>query len=125
MARYRPPRGFDPSPLDPLHLSGLILQQKSIIRSRHNDWQEMMTRNFDFMDRETEIPVNFETPEEMKIVQSLFGAAMALEKAHTESVDSPELVQVAYAWIDLARAWGKKSRDELRQEVARTLVDQQ
>ncbi len=84
-----------------------------------------MARNFDFMDRETEIPVSFETPEEMKIVQSLFGAAMALEKAYAESVDSPELVQVAYAWSALARAWGKKSRDELRQEVARTLVQQQ
>ncbi len=81
-----------------------------------------MARNFDFVDLETE--EGFETPEEMKIVQSLFGAASVLEKAGAATADSTELVQVAYAWIDLARAWGKKSRDELRQQVARTLVEQ-
>ncbi len=81
-----------------------------------------MSASFDFASSPTDEFESFSAPEELKVVQALFGAANALEKAAENTSDSAELVQIAYAWIEVGRAWGRKSRDDIRRTVALSLA---
>lgn len=75
-----------------------------------------MDENLSFLSDDM-APKAFETVEEMKMVDSLLGAASALEKAASNTSDPETLVEIAYAWIGVGRAWGKRSKDRAREQA--------